>query len=199
MKTTDFAILGVVAVLGILSLIMLFTLPTPTQLSISEPYGWGQQGIAEPVKLPPYKPFSPQPQFPAAYDTKTIGTRTPFMIFFKGEYGNINEMSKCFNDLSWVMVAPQESFKCYSVPTTLPAEEVTGFFWPTSSALPKPFYQIGGDIYCYENFPYERSALFNRLKPIVEKDGWSVGKMNNEDILLCLKGETFIYPQGRYY
>jgi len=118
------------------------------------------------------------------------------MIFFKGEYGTIAEMSKCWNDLTFIMAAPQDAFSCYSVPASGPAYEATGWFWPTSAAMPKPLYQIGGDVYCYENTPYDRTEMYNRLKIVLSKKGWVPGIINNQDVLLCQKGAYFIYPQG---
>jgi len=187
-------LLGAVAIIAIVGLVLLFEKAGTTQLGIGDPYG-PTPGIAEVTPLPPYMPYGPTPEFPAG-PTETIGSRTPFMIFFKGEYGTIREMSKCWNDLSWKMAAPQEAFSCYSVPTSGPAEEVTGWFWPTSSAMPKPLYQIGGDVWCYERTPYDRNLLFDRFQPILQKEGWGLGEVNGLPVLLCQKGEYFIYPQG---
>ncbi len=189
-------LLGAIAIIAIVTLVLLFTsqLSGITQLGIGDSYG-PEPGIVPLTKLPPRVPFGPTPEFPAG-PSETIGTSTPFMIFFRGEYGTIAEMSKCWNDLSFFMAAPQDAFSCYSVPTSGPAYEVTGWFWPTSSAMPKPLYQIGGDVYCYEQFPYERYKLFDKLKIYLEPKGWLVGQVNGEDVLLCQKGAYFIYPQG---
>lgn len=187
---------AIIAIISIVALVLFFTnrFSQVTQLGIGDPYG-PEPGIVPLVKLPPYMPGGPRTEFPAG-PSETIGSRTPLMIFFKGEYGTIAEMSKCWNDLAFRMAAPQDAFSCYSVPASGPAQEVTGWFWPTSSAMPKPLYQLGGDIYCYENTPYDRTELYNRLKTILAKNGWVPGVINNQDVLLCQKGEYFIFPQG---
>ena len=189
-------LLGAVAIIAIVGLVLLFTnqLSGITQLGIGDSYG-PEPGIAPITPIPPYQPGGPTPEFPAG-PSETIGTRTPLMIFFRGEYGNIRDMSKCWNDLVWKMAAPQDAFSCYSVPTSGPAYEVTGYFWPTSAALPKPLYQLGGDIYCYERSPYNRAAMFSKLKTQLADNGWQVGTVNGQDVLLCQKGAVFVFPQG---
>lgn len=161
-------------------------------LGVGDPYNGG---IAETTELPRYYPGMPTPEFPTG-EENTVGSRTPIMVFFKGEFRNIKEMSICWNDLAFKMAAPQDAFTCYSVPTTGPAQEVSGWFWPDSSAAPRPFYQIGGDVYCYERTPYNRTQLMDRIYSIGKEKGWSYGTMNGEEILLCQKGQRFIYPQG---
>jgi hypothetical protein len=189
-------LLGAISIIAIVGLVLLFTnqMAGMTQLGIGDSYGQ-EPGIAPVTQLPPYMPGGPRTEFPAG-PSETIGTRTPFMIFFKGEYGTIAEMSKCWNDLTFIMAAPQDAFSCYSVPASGPAYEATGWFWPTSAAMPKPLYQIGGDVYCYENTPYDRTEMYNRLKIVLNKKGWVPGIINNQDVLLCQKGAYFIYPQG---
>lgn len=189
-------LVAIIAIILIVALVLFFTsrISGVTQLGIGDSYGQ-EPGIAPVIQLPPYMPGGPRPEFPAG-PSETIGTRTPIMIFFKGEYGTIAEMSKCWNDLAFTMAAPQDAFSCYSVPTSGPAKEVTGWFWPTSGAMPKPLYQLGGDVYCYERTPYDRTEMYNRLKIVLGKKGWVPGIINNQDILLCQKGEYFIFPQG---
>ncbi|MBI4146860.1 hypothetical protein HY489_06005 [Candidatus Woesearchaeota archaeon] len=160
-------------------------------LNVGEVYG---KGIAQTTPLPRYVPGGPQPEFPSGPDS-TVGSRTPLMIFFKGEFRTIREMSICWNDVSFKIPSPQEAFSCYSVPTTSPAEEVTGWFWPSSESDPKPFYQIGGDVYCYERTPYDRQQLMERIYELGKEKGWTMGKMNGEDVVLCQKGQKFLYPQ----
>ncbi len=184
-------ILAVIAIVALTGLILLFNEPGLNPRNIGNIY---RGGIVETTKLPRYVPGGPEPEFPAG-EEKTIGSRTPIMIFFKGEFRNIREMSICWNDLTFKIPAPEDAFSCYAVPTTGPAEEVTGWFWPDSSAKPRPFYQIGGDIYCYERTPHNRVELMNRIAEIGKEKGWTIGKMNNEDVLLCQKGQKFIYPQ----
>ncbi|MEM3154324.1 MAG: hypothetical protein QW165_02020 [Candidatus Woesearchaeota archaeon] len=188
--------MAIISIILIVALVLFFTsrLTGITQLGIGDSYG-PQPGIVPLTKLPPRVPFGAEPQFPAG-PSETIGTTTPFMIFFRGEYGDIREMSKCWNDISFIMAAPQDAFSCYSVPTSGPAVEVTGWFWPTSSAMPRPLYQIGGDIYCYEHFPYERSELYAKLKEILLPKGWGLAEINGQKVLVCQKGQYFIYPQG---
>jgi hypothetical protein len=187
---------AIIAIIAIVTLVLFFTnrLSQVTQLSIGDPYG-PAPGIVPVTKVPPRVPFGPDPEFPAG-PSETIGTDTPIMIFFRGEYGTIYEMSKCWNDISFIMAAPQDAFSCYSVPTSGPAYEVTGWFWPSSAAMPKPLYQLGGDIYCYEHFPYERAKLFDKMKTTLLPKGWGIGQVNGQDVMLCQKGEYFIFPQG---
>lgn len=187
-------LLAIVAIIALTGLILLFTRPGATQAGIGDVYG-SPRGIAETLPLPPYDPSRPY-EFPAAPVTRTIGTRSPIMVFFRGEYSNIYDMSKCWNDLAFEMADPQSAFSCFAVPTTGVAYEVTGFFWPTSSALPRPLFDIGGDIYCYENSPYDRLQLLDRLKAILVPKGWIVGYVNNVEVVECKKGATFIFPQG---
>lgn len=186
---------GMISIVTLVGLVLLFVQNySATPYNVGDIYGQNP-GIAPLTKLPPYRPGGPEPQFPAG-PLRTIGSRTPAMIFFKGEYSNIYEMSKCWSDLYPAMAAAQDAFKCYAVPTSSPEYEVTGWFWPTSSALPRPLYDIGGDIYCYENFPYDRNTLIDRLKPIVLKAGWDIQTVNGEDVLMCTKGANFQFPQG---
>lgn len=191
-----FFLIGAIAIIAIVALVLFFTnrMAGITQLSIGDSYG-PDPGIMPVTKLPPYMPFGPRPEFPAGPE-ESIGTRTPFMIFFRGEYGTINEMSKCWNDMSWHMAAPQEAFSCFAVPVQGPAYEVTGWFWPTSNAMPKPLYQLGGDIYCYERSPYDRATLFDKMTKYLLDNGWGIGQINGQDVLLCQKGAEFIFPQG---
>jgi len=191
-----FFLLGAVSIIAIVGLVLFFTnqMAGITQLGIGNSYG-SEPGIVPITELPPYMPGGPTPEFPAG-PSETIGTRTPFMIFFRGEYGNIGDMSKCWNDLAFFMAAPQEAFSCYSVPTSGPAKEVTGWYWPESSAAPKPLYQIGGDIYCYERTPYDRAAMFERMKLHLDEKGWGTGQVNGQDVLICQKGAYFMFPQG---
>jgi hypothetical protein len=187
-------LLAIIAIIAVVGLILMFIKPGATQLGIGDIYG-PERGIVTTVPIPPYQPGGPAPQFPAA-PTGTIGTRTPAMIFFRGEYANIAEMSKCWSDLAFEMLAPQDAFSCYVLPTTGPAYEVTGFFWPSTAALPRPLYDLGGDIYCYERSPYDRDALISRLKGILAKKGWGTDTINNKEVLVCSKGATFLFPQG---
>ncbi len=197
MAQNKLLLLGAISIIAIVGLVLLFTnqMAGMTQFGIGDSYGT-EPGIAPLTKLPPRTPFGgPMPEFPAGPST-TIGTRTPFMIFFRGEYGNIADMSKCWNDLTFIMAAPQSAFSCYSVPTSGPAYEVTGYFWPTDSSQPKPLYQLGGDIYCYEGSSYDRAAMFDTLNKKLAGKGWKTGVVNGQDILLCQKGAYFLYPQG---
>ncbi len=195
-QSIPLVLLGIVAIIALIGLVLLFSRQNSiTQLGIGDVYGPGR-GIAQQQPLPPYQPGAPIVEFPA-YQTsvQTIGTRTPIMIFFRGEYSNIGDMSKCWADIQPHMAAPQDAFSCYVVPTSLPAYEVTGFFWPTSSALPRPLYDLGGDIYCYERSPYDREEMFTRLSGILLEKGWKVDKANDQDVLMCTKGATYIFPQ----
>jgi hypothetical protein len=195
MTQNKLLLLGAISIIAIVGLVLLFTnqMAGMTQFGIGDSYGT-EPGIAPLTKLPPRTPFGQAVEFPAGPST-TIGTRTPIMIFFRGEYGNIADMSKCWADLTPIMAAPQEAFSCYQVPTSGPAYEVVGSFWPTSSAMPKPLYQLGGDMYCYENSLYDRAALFDTLhKKLADK--WEVGTINGQDVMLCQKGAYFIFPQG---
>ena len=185
-------VLTIVLVVTFAGLFFLINESGRTAYSIGDVYG--EKGIAPLTQLPRYVHGGPTPEFPAG-PMETIGTRTPFMIFFKGEYRNIREMSVCWNDLSWKLPVPEDAFTCYSVPTSGPAEEVTGWFWPDSSAAPRPLYQLGGDVYCYEHDPYKRELMMNRLKDGLLTKGWEVSQVNGMDVLMCKKGEKFLYPQ----
>lgn len=191
-QTSTF-ILGIVLIVAISALVLVMVNKGLSAYGVSEVYGGG---IAQTTPLPPYMAGGPQPQVPSG-PMQTVGSRTPIMIFFKGEFRTIREMSVCWNDLSFKIPAPQDAFSCYAVPTTGVSEEVTGFFWPSSSAAPKPFFQIGGDVYCYERTPYNRTQLLERIYEMGKEKGWSMGKMNGQDVLLCQKGE-FVFPQGMH-
>ncbi len=187
-------LLAIVAIIALVGLVLMYTQPGATPYGIGVPYG-PEPGIAPTIPLPPYDPNRPI-EFPAGPISQTIGTRNPIMIFFRGEYSNIADMSKCWSDLAFNMADAQGAFSCFAVPTTGVAYEVTGHFWPSSSALPRPMYDIGGDIYCYERSPYDRQQLLERLKALLIPKGWQVGYVNNVEVIECKKGATFIYPQG---
>jgi len=188
-------LLAIVAVIALVGLVLLYTTPGATQYGIGEPYG-SQPGIVSVQQLPQYLPYAPVPEFPASTTMKTIGSQTPVMLFFKGEYASIEDMGKCWSDLWPKMAAPKDAFDCYVVPSSGPAQEVKGFFWPSTSALPRPLYQMGGDILCYVNTPYDREALVDRLKILVEEAGWRVDKVNDKEVLVCSQGPAYIFPQG---
>ena len=196
--------LGIVAVVALAGLTLMLTKPAigGTDFAIGESYTWGQQrGIAQTYPAPPYRKWTgPLREYPAwAPTVTTIGRRTPFMIFFKGEYGNIYESSKCWADLFPYIPAPKDKFSCYVVPTTGVAYEVTGWFPPSSSASPRPpvGYEggLGGDVNCYLRTPLDRDAMYSKLYPIVKKKGWTTVEVNNQDVLMCSKGAYFIFPQ----
>ncbi|RJQ22581.1 hypothetical protein C4580_00850 [Candidatus Woesearchaeota archaeon] len=184
-------VLAVVLLIALGGILFLLGTSGLAAYGVSEVY---RGGIAQVTELPRYVPGGPEPQFPAGAEN-TVGSRTPLVIMFKGEFRNIKEMSVCWNDLAFKIPAPQDAFSCYSVPTTGPSREVTGWFWPDNSAAPRPLYQLGGDVYCYENTPYDREQLMDRIYEIGKEKGWAYGKMNNEDVVLCLKGERFLFPQ----
>ena len=190
----EFLILGVVVLTALAGFVLLISEPGHSAYGVSDAYG-ADRGISRITPLPRYEPWGPTPEVPSG-PMETVGSRTPIMIFFKGEYRTIREMSVCWNDLAFKMAAPRDAFSCYSVPTTGPAEEVTGFFWPSSSSEPKPFYQIGGDVYCYERTPYNRTQLMERIFELGKEKGWAMGEMNGEQVLFCQKGQRFLYPQG---
>ncbi|MBW2970273.1 hypothetical protein KY309_00780 [Candidatus Woesearchaeota archaeon] len=180
--------------LGIIAIVALFGLLTMlkgnlTQLGI----GVYDQGIAETYKFPPYRPGSPMPQYPAEATSRTIGSQTPILIFFKGEYGTMYEASMCWADLFPEIPSPKDMFSCYAVPVAGPMYEVTGWFPPTSAAMPKIY---GGDIYCYLRTPYNREDMMDKLKRTLIPKGWITSIVNNQEVLNCQKGKYFIYPQG---
>jgi len=196
MKTTKLAIifLGIIAVVAVIGLLLLLK-GNITQMGIGGGY---DQGIAQTYKLPPFQPGKAY-QFPAGPE-ETIGSRTPLMIFFKGTYATIYESSQCWADLYPTLPSPQDMFSCYVVPTAGVAEEVTGNFPPSSTALPKApggmEGRIGGDVYCYERTPRDRNQMMTKLKPILLEKGWYISIVNNQEVLNCQKGKEFIFPQG---
>lgn len=116
--TIPLVFLGIVAIIAVIGLILLVMKPSGTGLGIGASY---RGGIAIASEIPPYMPGGPSQQFPAYQGgVSTRGTRTPVMVFFRGEYGNINEASKCWADLWPLLPIPKEVFSCYVVPTTLP-------------------------------------------------------------------------------
>ena len=196
--TIPLVFLGIVAIIAVIGLILLVMKPSGTGLGIGASY---RGGIVIAPEIPPFRPGGPSQQFPAYQGgVSTRGTRTPVMVFFRGEYGNINEASKCWADLWPLLPIPKEAFSCYVVPTTLPAYEVTGWFPSGSTAKPRApagFQgRLGGEILCYERTPYNREALLSRLKPSLLPKGWVMGTANGQEIIMCQKGAYFQFPQG---
>ncbi|VVB81311.1 Uncharacterised protein [uncultured archaeon] len=187
--------LGIVALVAVIGLLLMLK-GNITQMGVGGGY---DEGIAPVFKLPPFRPGEPAAEFPAG-PMETIGTRTPLMIFFKGTYGTIYESSQCWADLFPILPAPQDMFSCYVVPTAGVAEEVTGYFPPSSTALPKApggmEGRIGGDVYCYERTPRDRDQMMDKLKSKLAEKGWYISIVNNQEVLNCQKGKEFIYPQG---
>lgn len=203
-------VLGVTAMAAVIALLILFTKTgSATHFAIGDAYPSGQQdrGIGETYPLPKYvrydgygRPMGPAPELPApTAGIETIGTRTPAMIFFRGEHAGIEDMSKCWSDLAWQMAAPKDALSCYVVPTTGGhVQEVTGWFPPSSAARPRlpAGYEgrLGGDVYCYTNTAIERNSLVERLTKPLQLEGWQLGTVNGQDVLMCLKG-AFPFPQ----
>lgn len=186
--------LAIVAIIAVIGLI-LFAKNSITQYGIGDVYG-EPGGIVPVTQLPPYEPWG-ETQYPASIGQQTtIGTTTPIMIFFRGEYSNIAEMSKCWDDLTFKMAAPQDAFNCYVVPTSGPMYPATGFFWPTDSSMPRPTADIGGDINCYEGALFNRQEMFTRLRALLTPLGWTETMVNGLPVMLCNKGARYVYsPQ----
>lgn len=186
--------LGIIAIVALIGLLILLK-GTITQMGI----GVYDEGIAQTYKIPPYRPGMPPMEFPAG-PTETIGADTPFMIFFKGTYGTIYESAQCWADLYPKIAQPKDMFSCYAVPVAGPMYEVTGWFPPSSYALPKApggmTGPIGGDIYCYLRTPLDRYGMMEKLKPKLLEKGWYISIVNGQETLNCQKGKEFIFPQG---
>ena len=198
--TIAVVLLAVVAIIAVIGFVLMMAKPVGTGLGIGDIYGpAGKRGIAQTYPMFPSVPGRAieHPSYPA--DTKTVGPRTPVMIFFKGEYGALQEASKCWGDLSPLIPNPEEKFSCYVVPTTGVAYEVVGGFPSGSSAKPRmpagTGGKLGGDIYCYERTPYKRGALLDRISTIVMKKGWKWDIVNGQQVLVCSKGKYFVFPQ----
>jgi hypothetical protein len=191
-------IFGIVAVASTLGLVLIFTSQTTAPLAIGDSYG-PQPGIVTPTPLPPYNPYV-QTEYPAPLDYKTIGTRTPLLRFFPGgSFGSIYESAQCWGDLYPKITAPEDVFSCYVVPVKGVAEEVTGWYPPSSTALPKiPAGRLGGEVLCYERTPRDRQEMFNTLAPILLEKNWKIGNVNGLPTLDCYNSQ-YIFPQGLKY
>jgi len=199
---TSLIVLGIVTIIATLGLILIFTIQITAPLAIGDSYGT-QPGIVTPTPLPPFYPTYPyvQTEYPSFLDSKTIGSRTPLLRFFPGgSFGTIYESAQCWADLYPKLTAPQDMFSCYVVPSKGVAREATGWFPPSSTALPKlPAGPLGGQVLCYERTPRDREEMFNTLAPILAEKNWAIGNVNGLPTLDCYNTQ-FVFPQGmRYY
>lgn len=193
-------VLGIVSLIAIIGLIIIFTIKPMAPLAIGDSYG-PQPGIVTPTPMPAY-PYIPNAQieYPAPFDSKTIGSRTPLIRFFPGgSFGSIYESAQCWADLYPKLTAPEEMFSCYVVPVKGVAKEVTGWFPPSSTALPKlPAGRLGGEVLCYERTPRDRDELFSTLAPILIEKNWTIGNVNGLPTLDCYNTQ-YVFPQGLKY
>lgn len=186
--------LAITAIVAVVGLILMFSRHAgPTHLGIGETY---RGGIAPTQETPAYvrsgSGAQPVTEYPALTQQGTLGT-TPLLRMFAGEHAAIEDVSRCFDDLTWLIPAPQEAVTCYGVTRKGTTYQVLGRFPPTSASR-AGFEGRMSEILCWQNTPYDRDAMFSRLKGPLTQKGWSVGTLNNKEILDCRKG-AFAFPQ----